>query len=405
MKNELNIIHVDMDAYFASVEQLDNPKLRGKAVIIGGVNLDNRGVVSTASYEARKFGVHSAMPIARAKKLGPHGIYLPGRHSRYQELSKQIFNVFLEFTPRVEKLSIDEAFLNVKGCHRLHGGSRKIAEQIKKRVLNKVGLVCSVGVAGNKFLAKIASDLDKPDGLVIIKDEDIKDILDPLSIKKIPGIGEITAQKLNQIGIYKIKELKSLNLAELIEIFGKQGRSLYNLIRGQDKRQVSINQQVKSISNENTFPHDVIDSELLLKYLLELCQKVTRRLLKQKFIANIVFIKVKDNSFHLTTRRITLNEYIDSTDDLYKHSKILLKDINIKKPIRLIGVGLAGFKEKRNEQLSLFNTKNKEIDFNLTIDSIKDKFGNKSKTRKNKLKWGKPRFFLHKISTLVPNIF
>jgi len=378
MKNELNIIHVDMDAYFASVEQLDNPKLRGKAVIIGGVNLDNRGVVSTASYEARKFGVHSAMPIARAKKLCPHGIYLPGRHSRYQELSKQIFNVFLEFTPRVEKLSIDEAFLNVKGCHRLHGGSRKIAEQIKKRVLNKVGLVCSVGVAGNKFLAKIASDLDKPDGLVIIKDEDIKDILDPLSIKKIPGIGEITAQKLNQIGIYKIKELKSLNLAELIEIFGKQGRSLYNLIRGQDKRQVSINQQVKSISNENTFPHDVIDSELLLKYLLELCQKVTRRLRKQKFIANIVFIKVKDNSFHLTTRRITLNEYIDSTDDLYKHSKILLKDINIKKPIRLIGVGLAGFKEKRNEQLSLFNTKNKEIDFNLTIDSIKDKFGNKS---------------------------
>ncbi|MBS3810362.1 MAG: DNA polymerase IV [Halanaerobiales bacterium] len=378
MKNELNIIHVDMDAYFASVEQLDNPKLRGKAVIIGGVNLDNRGVVSTASYEARKFGVHSAMPIARAKKLCPHGIYLPGRHSRYQELSKQIFNVFLEFTPRVEKLSIDEAFLNVKGCHRLHGGSRKIAEQIKKRVLNKVGLVCSVGVAGNKFLAKIASDLDKPDGLVIIKDEDIKDILDPLSIKKIPGIGEITAQKLNQIGIYKIKELKSLNLAELIEIFGKQGRSLYNLIRGQDKRQVSINQQVKSISNENTFPHDVIDSELLLKYLLELCQKVTRRLRKQKFIANIVFIKVKDNSFHLTTRRITLNEYIDSTDDLYKHSKILLKDINIKKPIRLIGVGVAGFKEKRNEQLSLFNTKNKEIDFNLTIDSIKDKFGNKS---------------------------
>jgi len=378
MKNELNIIHVDMDAYFASVEQLDNPKLRGKAVIIGGVDLDNRGVVSTASYEARKFGVHSAMPIARAKKLCPHGIYLPGRHSRYQELSKQIFNVFLEFTPRVEKLSIDEAFLNVKGCHRLHGGSRKIAEQIKKRVLNKVGLVCSVGVAGNKFLAKIASDLDKPDGLVIIKDEDIKDILDPLSIKKIPGIGEITAQKLNQIGIYKIKELKSLNLAELIEIFGKQGRSLYNLIRGQDKRQVSINQQVKSISNENTFPHDVIDSELLLKYLLELCQKVTRRLRKQKFIANIVFIKVKDNSFHLTTRRITLNEYIDSTDDLYKHSKILLKDINIKKPIRLIGVGLAGFKEKRNEQLSLFNTKNKEIDFNLTIDSIKDKFGNKS---------------------------
>ncbi len=378
MKNEINIIHVDMDAYFASVEQLDNPKLRGKAVIIGGVNLDNRGVVSTASYEARKFGVHSAMPIARAKKLCPHGIYLPGRHTRYQELSKQIFNVFLEFTPRVEKLSIDEAFLNVKGCHRLHGSSRKIAEQIKKRVLKKTGLVCSVGVAGNKFLAKIASDLDKPDGLVIIKDEDIINILDPLSIKKIPGIGKKTAQKLNQIGIYKIKELKSLNLMELIEIFGKQGRSLYNLIRGKDKRQVSINQQVKSISNENTFPRDVTDSELLLKYLLELCQKVTRRLRKQKFIANIVFIKVKDNTFHLTTRRITLNEYIDSTDDLYKHSKNLLKDINIKKPIRLIGVGVAGFKEKSNEQLSLFNTSNKDIDFNLTIDSIKDKFGNKS---------------------------
>jgi DNA polymerase-4 len=378
MSNNLNIIHVDMDAFYASVEQLDNPELKGKAVIIGGVGLDNRGVVSTASYEARKFGVHSAMPIAQAKKLCPHGIYLPGRGARYSELSQQIFDILLKFTPEVEKISIDEAFLNVQGCHRLYGSSAVIAKKIKKKVKNETGLVCSVGVARNKFLAKIASDLDKPDGLVIIKNEEIANILDDLSIKKIPGVGDKTAQRLNEIGIYKIKQLKKLNLSELNKLFGKNGKHLYDLIRGKDDRKVQTNEEAKSISNETTFQSDIKEMELLLKHLSQLSQKVTRRMRKKQLVGNTVFIKIKDNNFKVRTRRITVKRYIDSTDDLYKLSKQLLKNVKIKKPIRLIGVGIAGLKAKNKEQMSLFQSSENKDEFNLAIDSIKDKFGNKS---------------------------
>lgn len=378
MSKDLNIIHVDMDAFFAAVEQLDNPELKGKAVIVGGVGLDNRGVVSTASYEARKFGVHSAMPIAQAKKLCPHGIYLPGRGKRYSELSKKIFNILLEFTPEIEKISIDEAFLNVKGCHRLYGDSTEIARKIKKRVKEKTDLVCSVGVARNKFLAKIASDLDKPDGLVVIKNSDIDKVLDPLSVDKIPGIGKKSAKKLNEIGIYKIKQLKELELKQLENLFGKHGKHLYDLIRGKDKRRVSTTQETKSISNETTFQDDIEDIELLLKHLSQLCQKVTRRMRKNKFIGNTVFIKLKDNKFNVKTRRITVRKYIDSTDDLYCLSKHLLQETQLKHPLRLIGVGVSGLKEKEKEQLSLFKESENKDSFNFAIDTIKDKYGNNS---------------------------
>ncbi|HKL12244.1 MAG TPA: DNA polymerase IV [Halanaerobiales bacterium] len=378
MNDKLNMIHVDMDAFYASVEQLDNPELEGKAVIIGGVGLDNRGVVSTASYEARKFGVHSAMPIAKAKKLCPHGIYLPGRGARYSELSKQIFNILLKFTPEVEKISIDEAYLYVKGCHRLYGSSAQIAKKIKEKVNEETGLVCSVGVARNKFLAKIASDLDKPDGLVVIENDEIDKVLDVLSIKKIPGVGEKTANKLNEIGIYKIKQLKRLAIEELIKLFGKHGKQLYELIRGRDDRKVNTNSQTKSISNETTFRNDIIEMELLLKHLSQLCQKVTRRIRKKQLIGNTVFIKVKDNKFNIKTKRITVQHYIDSTEDLYQLSKQLLQQVKIKIPIRLIGVGISGLKEKEKEQMSLFESSDNKEKFNLAIDSIKDKFGNKS---------------------------
>src|SRR6056297_22286 len=378
MNDKLNMIHVDMDAFYASVEQLDNPELEGKAVIIGGVGLDNRGVVSTASYEARKFGVHSAMPIAKAKKLCPHGIYLPGRGARYSELSKQIFNILLKFTPEVEKISIDEAYLYVKGCHRLYGSSAQIAKKIKEKVNEETGLVCSVGVARNKFLAKIASDLDKPDGLVVIENDEIDKVLDVLSIKKIPGVGEKTANKLNEIGIYKIKQSKRLAIEELIKLFGKHGKELYELIRGRDDRKVNTNSQTKSISNETTFRNDNIEMELLLKHLSQLCQKVTRRIRKKQLIGNTVFIKVKDNKFNIKTKRITVQHYIDSTEDLYQLSKQLLQQVKIKIPIRLIGVGISGLKEKEKEQMSLFESSDNKEKFNLAIDSIKDKFGNKS---------------------------
>ncbi|MCF8008761.1 MAG: DNA polymerase IV, partial [Halanaerobiales bacterium] len=314
MKEKLNIIHVDMDAFFASVEQLDNPKLKGKPVIIGGIALDNRGVVSTASYQARKFGIHSAMPIAEAKRLCPQGIYLPARSKRYSEISKQIFNIFKEFTPQVEKLSIDEAFLNVKGCHRLYGSSEQIAKKIKKTIKKKIGINCSIGVANNKFLAKIGSDLDKPDGLVIIENDKISDIIDPLSIKKIPGIGKKSAKKLNEIGISKIEQLKNLSIKELESLFGKNGKNLFDLIRGKDLRKVTTKQKMKSISNEITFDKDVNDKDILYKYLLKLCQKVTRRLRKDKVTGNIIFLKLKNDQFKVYTKRITVKVYINSTD-------------------------------------------------------------------------------------------
>lgn len=369
---------MDMDAFFASVEQLDKPELKGKAVIVGGVGLDNRGVVSTASYEARKFGVHSAMPIAKAKKLCPDAIFLPGRRKRYTELSEQIFNILLEFTPQVEKLSIDEAFLNVKGCHRLYGSSREIARKIKKEITDETGLVCSIGVARNKFLAKIGSDIEKPDGLVVIKNDEIANFLDPLSVSKIPGVGKKTAKKLNEIGIYKIEHLKSMEYNELEHLFGKHGRLLYKLIRGLDEREVSVNNKTKSISNETTFRNDISEMDLLFKHLLKLSQKVTRRIRKKKLIGNTIFIKVKDNKFKVTTRRVTIKKYIDSTDELYMFGKKLLEKVELKKPIRLIGIGIAGLKAKKKEQLSLFESSNNKSQFNIVIDSIKDKFGNKS---------------------------
>ncbi|MGM0444942.1 MAG: DNA polymerase IV [Bacillota bacterium] len=378
MNSNLNIIHVDMDAFFAAVEQLDNPKLKGKPVIIGGISLDNRGVVSTASYEARKFGIHSAMPIAQAKKLCPYGIYLPGRGKRYSELSNQIFEILKQITPKIEKVSIDEAYLDIKGCHRLYGDSYQIAKLIKEKVKNQTGLICSVGVASNKFLAKIASDLEKPDGLCVIKDKEIAEVLDDLSISTIPGVGKKTAKRLNDIGIYKIKDLKRLKIKELKDLFGKHGLLLYDLIRGKDSREVSTVQEIKSVSNETTFSEDIIDMDLILKYLLKLSQKVTRRIRKKNLVGNTIFIKVKDNKFNVVTRRITITNYIDSTDDLYSYSQKLLNKINIKRPIRLIGVGIAGLKYKQKQQLSLFESNKTKDDYNKAIDRIKDKFGNKS---------------------------
>lgn len=378
MKEELNIIHVDMDAFFASVEQLDNPELKGKPVIIGGIALDNRGVVSTASYQARKFGIHSAMPIAEAKRLCPQGIYLPGRSKRYSEISKKIFNIFKEFTPQVEKLSIDEAFLNVKGCHRLYGSSEQIAKKIKIRIKEKIGLNCSIGVANNKFLAKIGSDLDKPDGLVIIENDKISDIIDPLSITKIPGIGKKSAERLNEIGISKIEQIKDLSINELESLFGKNGKNLYDLIRGKDLREVSTKQKMKSISNEITFDKDLTEQDILYKYLLQLCQKVTRRLRKDSVTGNIVFLKLKNDQFKVYTKRITVKVYINSTDDLYNYSKKLLNQINYKRPIRLIGVGVGGLISNNKNQLSLFEDDKGKKQFNIAIDKIKDKYGNKS---------------------------
>ena len=379
---ELNTMHVDMDAFFASVEQEDNPKLKGKPVIIGGVSLSNRGVVSTASYEARKYGVHSAMPIIKAKQLCPNGIYLPGRHRRYEEISQQIFAIFRSYTPVVEKLSIDEAFLDLTGCHRLFGSSRKIGELIKKEIKNKTGLVASIGIAPNKFIAKLASTLDKPNGFMIIDEEEVNEVIDPLPISKMWGVGDKTEKKLRDIGIKTIGMLKSLSLHELTNMFGKFGQNLYYLSRGIDQREIEAESETKSISQEETFSSNLSDDERIHAALMKMVEKVTRRLRKKNLRGSTIFIKIRYNDFSTYTRRKTLNQTVNQTDIVFTIAKKLIHDNNLtKKPVRLLGIGISNLTDEKSKQLSLFADDSNKNKLTNTIDKIRDKYGEGSVKR------------------------
>ncbi len=382
----LEIMHVDMDAFFAAVEQLDNPALVGQPVIVGGINLDNRGVVSTASYEARQYGVHSAMPITEAKRLCPHGIYLPGRGSRYQELSAQIFSILLSYTPCLEKISIDEAFLDLSGCHRLFGDSIEIGHQIKMVIHQKLGLIASIGLSINKFLAKLASDLDKPDGFMVIKEEEINQVLEPLPIGKLWGVGRKTEKILNELGINTIGKLKKLNQDELVAIFGKMGLQLYQLARGLDERSVEPEYAAKSISHEETFAVSVSNKNEIMACLMEMSAKVARRLRQKDLRGSTVFIKIRYDDFTTLTRRITLGSSTNSTDTIYQTGKRLLeKERLLTRPVRLLGIGIGNFSKGAQTQLSLFSNELKEYDLNKAIDRIKDRYGERGIIRARNL--------------------
>lgn len=257
------IIHIDMDAFFASVEQKDQPDLKGKAIAVGGSS--DRGVVAAASYEARKFGVKSAMPSKMALKRCPHLIFVKPRHSRYKEVSNQIMAIFYEFTDLVEPLSIDEAFLDVTHNKKGLPSATAIAEEIKIRVKEETGLTASAGISINKFLAKIASDYQKPDGLFVIKPKMVEEFVEKLNIEKFFGVGKVTAEKMHQIGVFHGKDLKKRSLLELTRLFGKNGAYYYNIARGIDQREVNPNRERKSVSTENTF-HDDIRKRKSLKY-------------------------------------------------------------------------------------------------------------------------------------------
>jgi len=381
----LNILHIDMDAFFAAVEQRDNPDIRGKPVIIGGTALAKRGVVSTASYEARVFGVHSAMPIVEAKRLCPNGIYLPGSMSKYIEASRQIFEIFNKFTPLVEKLSIDEAFLDISGCHRLFGNSIEIGEQIKQEIKAQIGLTASVGIAPNKFLAKLASDMEKPDGFVIIKKEEIEETLDSLPISNLWGVGGKTEKVLRGRGIKTIGMLRSISLIDLENLLGKMGEKLYYLARGKDNRKVISTTDIKSISHEETFLENLTDKEEIFAVLLNLTQKVVRRLRNKNLRGNTVFIKVRYDDFTTVTRRNTMTCPVNNIDDIYREGKnLLLKDKLINRPVRLLGIGAGNLCSNKNKQLSLFAEKDREK-LSLTIESIKNKYGDRSIRRARNL--------------------
>jgi len=387
--DNLHIIHADMDAFFAEVERIDNPEIEGKAVIIGGVGLGDRGVVSTASYEARKYGVHSAMPIAAAKKLCPDGIYLPARHKRYSQMSAEIFDILTKYTPLVEKISIDEAFLDIKGCERLYGNSLQIAEKIKDDVYSQTGLKISIGLSVNKFLAKLASDFDKPDGLTVVPAEDIKNFLRDLHIERIWGVGSKFKKSLSEIGVNYVKDIWPYSLNELENLFGKSGVKLYYLSRGIDERKVEVRNEIKSVSHEETFFDNLSDYSEIMAYLFKLSEKVSFRLRENNFYGKTIFIKIRYDYFNTISRQMSFKKSFNSTDQIYKFSKKLIDNNNLlDKEIRLLGVGVSGLVDENNRQLNLFednkgDSEKKNLD--KVVDNLKRKYGFNSISKARKL--------------------
>jgi len=374
--NERQIIHLDMDAFYASVEVLDNPELEGKPVIVGGSS--DRGVVSAASYEARKYGVHSALAIVIARKRCPAGVFKPVRMARYQEVSRQIMNIFREYTPQVEQISVDEAFLDVSGCGRLFGSAVDIAETIRKRIRDEVGLTVSAGIATSKLVAKIASDQNKPDGLTCVSPGQEAEFLAPLSIKRLWGVGKKTIPTLELIGVKTIGDLIRFSLEFLERKFGKQGRHMYYCARGEDNRDVENVQPVKSIGNEETFGSDITDQQEIKKELLRLATKVGARLRNSKLCGRTITLKVKYHDFKVVSRSVTVVRPINDSKQLYQIVvELLPKTLVGIKPVRLVGVSVGKLTEEScAQQLDLFqvnSTTRKEL--NKAVDNINSRYG------------------------------
>lgn len=345
------ILHVDMDAFFASVEVIDNPKLKGKPVIVGGIS--ERGVVATCSYEARKYCVRSAMPVYIAKALCPNGIYLPTRMFRYKEVSEKIFQIFYEITPYVEPLSIDEAYLDIT---ELKKDPVSVAMYIKEKVKNTTGLTISVGVSYNKFLAKLASDWNKPNGLKIIRSDMIPDILLPLPVNKIYGLGKKSAEKLNSIGIFTIEELYNLSEELLTEFFGKYGVEIYKRIRGIDNRKVVISRERKSIGRETTLRSDTSDKKELESYIKSFCSSISKTLITKGLSGKTITLKIKTSTFENHTKNKTLPLHISKEEDILKEALEILYSIDFQEKIRLIGVSVSSLEETKLQQLTLFSS-------------------------------------------------
>ena len=376
-----SIIHLDMDAFYPAVEALDNPELRGKPVIVGGTR--ERGVVSSASYEARRFGVHSAQPMATAVRLCPKAIVLRGRLGRYKEISKEVFDIFSRFTPLVEPLSIDEAFLDVTGSERLLGKPVNISKIIKKTVLDEIGLTVSAGVAPSKFVAKIASDMDKPDGLTVVPPHGVRAFLDPLPISKMWGVGKVTRERLARLNIHTFKALRCFDPDFLQRKFGKNGVRMHRLSMGEDERGVVPEHEVKSVGNERTFMRDIQVLEDAKKELLALATQVGRRIRRKDLTGKTISLKVKYHDFKQITRAKTLANFTDDGLEIYGAACDLLQKTEVgKRPVRLLGISLSQlcFADAAG-QLSLFGddqSLRKRKKLNLAVDSIMEKHGGKS---------------------------
>lgn len=368
-----------MDAFYASVEQRDNQELRGKPVVVGGG--DNRGVVAAASYEVRKFGVRSAMPMSEARRRCPDLIRVAPRMSHYKSVSSQIFAVFNEFTPLVEGLSLDEAFLDVTASRALHGSGPNIAAAIKQAIRERTALTASVGVAENKLVAKIASDLDKPDGVVIVTVDNCRSILDPLPVAVIPGIGRQTLKRLHDVDIRTVADLRLAPLHSIEPIFGRYTQRTRERAAGIDNRPVVSDREEKSISAEETFATDLSDRQDMDRELLALSESAARRLRKSQLQAGTIQVKIRQSDFQTFTRQTSPQPPVNSTDQIFRIAQGLLSVWLEKNPdarIRLLGVG--GSKLSPAEQRDLFADESVSTvgAVDQTVDSIQDRFGTAS---------------------------
>lgn len=382
------ILHVDMDAYYAAVEMRDQPQLRDKPVIVGG-SAEGRGVVCAASYEARKFGVHSAMPTATARRLCPDGIFISPRMSHYATISKQIRAIFDRYTPLVEPLSLDEAFLDVTGSRQLFGSAIEIGRRIKDQIKNELQLVASVGVAPNKFLAKIASDLQKPDGFVVVEPEGALEFLEPLPVGRLWGVGRVTNQALDSLGIRTVGQLRRLPRETIHDLFGEHGDHLWRLARGQDERVVVPDRRAKSISHETTFAADIDDDETLRAWLLELADQVGRRLREHDLQGTTVHLKMRFSDFRTITRAMTLDNMTNVTQEIGDAVCTLFthRVSQDRLPVRLVGVGISQLDRQPGRQKLLFDEAAHEQQAQLdeATDKIRDKFGSDAVARATRL--------------------
>ena len=379
-----------MDAFYASVEEREHPELKGLPVVVGGPS-KNRGVVAAANYAARKYGVFSAMPMSQASRLCPDLKILPVNMSLYVSVSKQIHEIFNRYTPEIEPLSLDEAFLDVTASLKLFGSAAEIARKIKDEIKQELQLIVSAGIAPNKFVAKIASDFDKPDGFVVVEEKDMQDFLDPLPVKRIWGVGKKTEQQLNNYGISTIKDIRNQSERWLIDRFGKQGDHIYRLANGRDKREVVSDAKAKSISSENTFSEDISDKETLIAYLSNLTEQVAARLREKDRKGKTVNIKIRFHDFTTIVRSKTLVESSNQTQQIWQVVKQLFTTAiasisSGRVSVRLLGVGVSGFNSETSYQGDLFSEESKYDEIDEITDEINRRFGKLKIHRARKIK-------------------
>ena len=372
------ILHVDMDAFYASVAEKDNPKLKGKAVVVGA---GRRGVVSAANYEARKFGIRAAMPVYKAKALAPHAIFISPDMARYEEVSRSVMSIFHDITPLVEPISLDEAFLDVTGARRLLGDGQTIAKLIRARVEQKEGITCSVGIAHNKFIAKIASNQCKPNGLLEIDPERVLEFLHPLAAKEIWGVGPKTNEQLAKMGLQTVGDIANTPRSTLIRVLGQvSGSSLYELAWGRDYRDVEIEHIEKSISSSETFDQDLDSQEEILKEFLRLTERSVERMREKGFAAGTISIKVRFTDFKTISRSKTVDLPITGTQEIFEVVKNLYLALNLENVlIRLVGVSLDSLVEDEEiNQMVLGQRTSGWQQADKAVDRIKNKFGSAS---------------------------